>query len=362
MPDAASSDRISLRLELEPVDTLFFRDGRPFEEASRATSGLPMPQTLAGAVRTATIEAHGADPVRVGAHVREGASLADALAACDPVLAGLAETAIRGPWFQLDGSVLTAAPASLRRDKDTGELLRLDPLGTPLPGWSPPQTGMLPLWRRGRARAEAFKGYLTERGLQRYLEGGTPEMSDAVEETMVFGFEDRTGIAVDRGTGVAREGFIYGIRMLSLRPGVRILCEASGPRNALAPWLEDVRLVKLGGEGRQVRVHATEGAHSWPFVPPDSGCGRLVLLTTPGPFDGWRPPGLRPVAASVPGSLGVSGWDLARGGPKPNRFMVPAGAVYFLAPGDGPPSEGLVAVDDAQAGWGDFALGNWNHA
>ena len=362
MPDAARSDRISLRLGLEPVDTLFFRDGRPFEDASRAASGLPMPQTLAGAIRTATIEAHGVDPARIGAHVREGASLAEALAACDQALAGLAETVVRGPWFQRDGAVLTAAPANLKRDKGNGELLRLDPLGTPLPGWSPPEAGMLPLWRRGRESVAAFKGYLTERGLQRYLEGGTPEMSDAVKEADVFGFEDRTGISVDSGAGVAREGFIYGIRMLSLRPDVRILCEVSGPRDALAPWLEDVRLVRLGGEGRQVRVHAEEGAHAWPRVPPDSGSGRLVLLTTPGPFGGWRPPGLRPVAASVPGSLGVSGWDLARGGPKPNRFMVPAGAVYFLAPGEGPPPEGLAAAEDAQAGWGDFALGKWNHA
>lgn len=35
---------------LEPLDVLFFRDGRPFAAATRASTGLPFPQTTAGAV------------------------------------------------------------------------------------------------------------------------------------------------------------------------------------------------------------------------------------------------------------------------------------------------------------------------
>ena len=38
---------------LNPLDVLFFRDGRPFEAASRAYGGLPLPRTFAGALRTA---------------------------------------------------------------------------------------------------------------------------------------------------------------------------------------------------------------------------------------------------------------------------------------------------------------------
>ena len=36
-----------LGLRLEPLDTLFFRDGRPFDAAARASGGLPQPQPLA---------------------------------------------------------------------------------------------------------------------------------------------------------------------------------------------------------------------------------------------------------------------------------------------------------------------------
>src|SRR5262245_53965921 len=44
---------------LEPLDTLFFRDGRPFDAANRVSGGLPQPQPLAGALRTALLAQHG---------------------------------------------------------------------------------------------------------------------------------------------------------------------------------------------------------------------------------------------------------------------------------------------------------------
>ena len=38
-------------LKIDPLDVLFFRDGRPFGAAIRASGRLPNPQTLAGALR-----------------------------------------------------------------------------------------------------------------------------------------------------------------------------------------------------------------------------------------------------------------------------------------------------------------------
>ncbi len=46
-------------LRLDPLDTLFFRDGRPFDAANRVVGGLPNPQTLAGALRTNLLGASG---------------------------------------------------------------------------------------------------------------------------------------------------------------------------------------------------------------------------------------------------------------------------------------------------------------
>ena len=88
------------------------------------------------------------------------------------------------------------------------------------------------------------------------------------------------------------------------------------------------------------------------------------MLTTPAPFPaGWRPPDLDLVAAAVPGHVAVSGWDMARNGPKPTRFAVDAGAAYFCrhSPGDDErPS--LCKGEDAILGWGSFLRGVWDYA
>jgi CRISPR-associated protein Cmr3 len=64
-------------------------------------------------------------------------------------------------------------------------------------------------------------------------------------------------------------------------------------------------------------------------------------------------------AATSSAGLAVSGWDVARKGPRATRFAVPAGAVYFFE-GSGPADGFLGGSDDEKAeGWG-FALpGIW---
>lgn len=363
MPDRGDGGTLTLRLEFEAVDTLFFRDARPFEAASRAASGLPTPQTLAGALRTTLLERHGVAPAKVGGLVREGATFAEALMTCGPVVGGIAEVVVKGPWFGLGNQLLVPAPANLRREKETGRLVRLDPLASPPPGWRPPMDGMLPLWRWGRSAIEPVDGYLTMEGLRRFLEGGAPEASDILPPSAVYAFEDRTGIGIDDVRGAAGEGRIYGIRVLAPRRDAVLVAETTGPARTLAPLVDDPAPIRLGGEGRYVRARARPGSIDWPDVAAPGDARRLVLLTTPAWFGGWRPDALRPVSAAVPGYEAVSGWDLARGGPKPNRFMVPAGTVYFLAGGDDlPPVKGLVAPDDAAVGWGHFVEGNWSHA
>ncbi len=349
-----------LRLNIEPVDSLFFRDARPFEPTSHAVSGLPMPQTLAGAVRSVLLERHGVDFVRLGEHTRSGASFAEALAEFGPAAASVAAVQIRGPWFTLNGEVLLPAPASLQRGKDSGKLVRLDPLKSPPPGWRPPAPGMLPLWRYGQETVEAAGGFLRLSDLARFLEGGWPKADALIPAKDVYESEDRTGIGVDPLRNAAQEGRIYAVRMLVLKPKAGLYAELSGPANTLAPLAAEPVLMKFGGEGRHVVVRSEQRGFDWPHLPPVSGKGRLVLLTTPACFNGWKPPVLNPIAAAVGNGQPVSGWDLAKGGPKPNRFMVPAGSVYFLPPAAHVPAQ-LVTDEDAKLGWGCFVEGNWNY-
>ena len=352
-----------LRLEIEPVDSLFFRDARPFEATSRAASGLPMPQTLAGAVRSLLLEHHGVDFGRLGEHMKNGASFAGALAEFSPEAAAVAAVRLRGPWFTLCGEVLVPAPANLRREKEAVQIGRLDPLQSLPPGWRPEEPGMLPLWRYGRETVEAADGFLKPAGLRRFLEGGkdgVPEPDELVTWNKVYDFDNRTGIGVNPDRNTAEEGHIYAVSMLTLKPKAGLYAELSGPMATLEPLAVEPVRMKFGGEGRHVIVRTEQGSTNWPGIRPHPSKGRLVLLTTQAWFNGWKPPGLEPVAAAVGGHQAVSGWDLARGGPKPTRFMVPAGSVYFLQPGAQVPDE-LGADEDASLGWGSFLEGNWSY-
>lgn len=356
-------------LLLEPLDTLFFRDGRPFEPASQASSGLPMPQTIAGALRTWLFKKVGCDFRKLADAIKDGAGFADAAAEQGEAVASVARLSFRGPWFaRIRGDafeIVVPVPATLQKAKDCDEIVRLDPLTKhKVPGWRPLEDDMQPLWRRGRNESKRIEGaYLTLNGLQAYLQGGVPESCDIVKSDELYGFDRRTGIAIDADLRTAAERMIYGVSLLALRQGVALYEEVTGPADAMNLLQEGPASIPLGGEGRRVIARKVEPVQ-WPSNNLDPNKERLILLTTPGLFDErWRPSFLKGkiVSAAVPGYLAVSGWDLARNGPKPTRFAVPAGSVYFLRRPIDTPRESLCDGENAAVGWGVFVEGVWNH-
>ena len=109
--------RIGLRLEA--LDVLFFRDGRPFDASARVLGGLPTPQTLAGALRTALLARHEFPCGQVRA--RMGPGLADVprvLLECGAP-AWVVDARFRGPGLGLDDGhgvePLLAVPQVLAR-------------------------------------------------------------------------------------------------------------------------------------------------------------------------------------------------------------------------------------------------------
>jgi len=117
----------------------------------------------------------------------------------------------------------------------------------------------------------------------------------------------------------------------------------------------------LGSDSRLVRV---ESLPKTLFEPPSqvleafgkSNAGLRIVAVSPLCFEkGWLPDGLVSTngeyrgrlagldvilrAAFVPRPVHVSGWDIAKGEPKPTSRMVPPGAVYFFERADGQPFE-----------------------
>jgi CRISPR-associated protein Cmr3 len=143
----------------------------------------------------------------------------------------------------------------------------------------------------------------------------------------LYAEDRRSSVAISPQQLTALEGQIFSVGFLALKPGVSLLMEIEAPAEMVLP---EQGVIRLGGEGRQVHLLALPNPIPWPRATPKEG-RKLFVLTTPAVFaGGWKPRALTPLAAAVPAPMAVSGWDMARGGPKPTRFAVPAGAVYFV--------------------------------
>lgn len=358
-------------LRLEPLDVLFFRDGRPFTGSERSVTGLPLPQTAAGAVRTALLRRAGCDFGKM----KGAKTFPEAVAqSCEPEHHWIGQVAVCGPWFARRGEgdafeVFAPAPSVLQTEKGQKPkaVHRLAPLSAhQLPGWDPPsdQQGLRPLWLKDLTTTEPARGYLTPQGLARFLRGEAVTEEDIVPTGDLFDLDYRTGIGISPDRLVAEESQIFGRGFLALNKGVFLYAEVELPDHAPdASFLDDIRTVSLGGEGRHVTLRHLPKPFSWPDVKPRVKQKPLVLLTTPCAFQaGWRPQRLNGhvTAAAVPNPSAFSGWDLARGGPKPTRFAVPAGSVFFLEslPDDWAPT--LAENDEERRqGWGCCLTGVW---
>jgi CRISPR-associated protein Cmr3 len=367
----------TIGLRLEPLDVLFFRDGRPFTGSERSVSGLPMPQTFAGAIRTALLRSAGCDFRRLGEVMKNGGTFAGAVQhSCSQEFHWISQVAIRGPWLARQKpphekpEVLVPVPAVLQKRKggDVSLPHRLNPLPAgQLPGWksSQGQEGLRPLWLKELKPTEPIEGYLGPEGLDQFLRGEVPQAGDVVPASELFALDYRTGIGISPDRLVAEDAHIFGRGFLALQPCVYLYGEVALPDSTVDDSvIDDLSPLPLGGEGRNVLVERLQSPHDWPSSRPLNGKEKpLVMLTTPCAFQaGWKPHVLASqlVAAAVPGSLAFSGWDLARGGPKPTRFAVSAGSTYFLkqAPNDWPQS--LAESDDErQQGWGCYLTGVW---
>jgi CRISPR-associated protein Cmr3 len=370
--------RIALRLD--PLDTLFFRDGRPFDAASRASSGLPMPKTLAGALRTYLLARAGFDLAGL-AHERRAnpaENVRDVLLRLKAPRE-VVDLRFRGPWLALAGDndtvePLLPVPANLGVEGEGRTWHRSDPLRERLPGWDD-AGDLLPLWRRGGPDAKRAEGFLTPAGVSAFLAGGLPGKNDWLAPDDLFGFDQRTGIEIDAGTLTAAEGRIYGIRLLALRPRVerdgphhgKEVCLCAEVLGAGAVQLMFPDPLPLGGEGRHVRVRRLDRLQSWTQSEPGTNRS-LWLLASPAFLPGPRalpvvPPPSRLVAAASGAPLAVSGWDVARGGPHRTRFSTPAGGVYFVEGPFSPPQDSFCAdPEDVAQGWGFVLRGTWNYA
>lgn len=390
-------------LLIDPLDTLFFRDGRPFGAGDFARGGMPTPQTLYGMIQRYVLRSLGKlnAPIH-GSRGNDGA--------------WYRSVAVRGPWLARKSKdnhvqdLYLPVPADVMKlgKGEAGTLQRLAPLdpkiempGWDAPDWVEPSQPLRPLVHLGEGgKLEPHGGYLTLEEMKDYLRGNTPKLA---KRHPLFFHEARTGIAIDADKQATVDGALYSARHLRLEKDIYFYAEV-GLEPAHAAAFGDLKklfegagvTLPFGGEGRRVNIRAVDSPVKWPEVPPDVAPevgGFTTVLIAPamlGPRPGtngkgWHPPQLaRLCAAAVGKPLAVSGWSLggrsveqdgkeaAQVGPnlpKPARYAVDAGSVYFwqagknAEPGRTPGRPQLTHKPcDRAAGWGVALRGVWKWA
>ena len=347
-----------------------------------------MPQTLAGAIRTALLTRTGFDFRAFSAARRQGSN-ADPDALKQVLRAGHADERIiaarfLGPWPCLFPQTkhrqpvpLFRQPLDLLKRKDSAEFVRLRVRREPLAGWDDAD-GLLPLVCESDTDSKAAFKLFSLPAVRAYLHGQLHfDTAELFEPGDVYGFENRTGIGIDAQTLSAADSMIYGVRFLTLKRRLASDKKHGGYAHAETGLYAEIHCdiarpdlkklltepIPLGGEGRYVKVTAIDPV-AWPIRSLQDSKTKWLLTAPaflPRSAKSQRPlPAIAGLtAARSDAGVAVSGWDVARNGPRPTRFAIPAGAVYYF---DGPgPTDGFLGgSDDEKAeGWG-FALpGRW---
>jgi len=277
-----------------------------------------------------------------------------------------------------------------KSDKPTRSILKpRENHETLLPGWaeSIPNSfnsndiPFLPLVCKGKHEAVIPESYyLDTTALKQFLSGIRPA-GKLIKPDELHCPEERTGLAITPATQTADAGYLYFTQRLRLKRNRGFYVEVGWEENSedeqrkellakikkqaddpLQVLLDEMfprsseTILPLGGDGGMVRVRQLNDPFDWNTVCPDvfltdaqPPAQYFILMITPTIFradpssgnsnlPNWHPPEINSLrAVAVPRPLVVSGWELATdedetgagGRPRPTRYAVPAGAVYY---------------------------------
>ncbi len=368
-----------------PLDVVFFRGTEPMNAGeSGVVRGLfpPSPEVLQGFVRSLLLEALGVGFETYARLVRsmgarfpeEGDPAAEAVRLLGRPGDDLGKLEIRGPYlvWERDGAAQRWYPAPLDLVKDANVWYAVSPGGA-----VESDLGSV----RFLAKPGQSAGlWISERGLQSYLDGRAVDADDLTRSETFYSEERRTGIARNPVTHVSRDQMLYSPAFIRLKDSRRDQRLAIGFRVEGIP--DDLQrrcagVHRLGGEGRLAEVEV----HPDPPLPPAprSGRGYRLLLLTPAFWGGWWLPtrtsleadgwpaefdglSVTVVAAVVGKPVMIGGWNMVDHRPKSAVPCVPAGSVYFVRARD---AANLPSLYDRKlggrtaAGFGQVVVGRW---
>lgn len=345
-----------MKLFLQPNDTFFFRDGRPFTKGEQSEGHSifpPLPSTVLGALRSAYIAEFGDLSLFYSGGMRDTIGTPESL--CNAIrLRGVFLADNRGDRTEMFFPLPLDLIYKKAEKEDNSTALHL--LAPKRRNFASSGTIDYPLtWRSTSESIDSdADGLLRLGAIQRYLQGNDTSLRLTDRATLIEP-EPKIGIARSRVTLSSEDHMLYRIDMsrFKTRDGnYGFVVDYECPEN-----LPQKGLLKLGGEGKSFAYQniVSDGnplsSHLETVKAVIQSTGRFKLyFATPAIFkQGWLPSwldkntfsGAYPIepAASIPlqlltaavgKSVPVGGWDMAKGQAKPTWRAVPAGSVYYF--------------------------------
>ena len=342
-----------MKLFLQPNDTFFFRDGRPFtkgEQSEGYSIFPPLPSTVLGALRTAYIAEFGDLSLFYSGKMKNVIGTPGSL--CNAIrLRGIFFTSSRDNRLEM----FFPGPLDLiykKSDESAGNipLHLLAPISKNFAS-----NGVIddPLaWSPRESIDSNTEGFLRLGAIRRYLQGNDANLLLTDRATLVER-EPKTGIARSEDTLSSEEHMLYRIDMSRFKNSdgnYGFVVDYECPKN-----LPPKGLLKLGGEGksfvyRNIDFDADSlSFHLQSVKAAIQSTGRFKLyFATPTIFkQGWLPSwldsdtlsgdypmqstspiSLKLITAAVGKPIPVGGWNMAKGEAKSTYHAVPAGSVY----------------------------------
>jgi len=350
-----------LHLVLNAIDTLMFRDGRPFNQndagASEAVSVFPpYPPTLVGAVRAALWK-------QLGGQKKDW---------CDKKLGNgtnwqagdnrLGPLEFSAPLLLKDKSPVFPVPLHIVKGKhknDTKARTRLAP-GPEIES------------DRGQARFPVVKEdgqlegikptedrWVTAEGMEKILAGGVPDEDDLIKRTDLWQTEPRVGVGIERTSRTTSDGQLYMATHVRMRDDVALYVSLKG-------WAGDFNksLRPLAGEHRMAEI-ANGSLVDLPKEPTHFEDGRwcAIALSPVVPDKDGKVSGLngRIISACLGKPVVIGGWDSEQKQPISLRQCIPAGSVWFMQGDDGAALDlhGRHIGKSTEWGFGQILIGKW---
>jgi CRISPR-associated protein Cmr3 len=375
------------RIEFLSLDTLFFRDGSPFN-ANELQSGAqtcfpPSPQTLVGAIRASAASELGWNGENRGSnwdeHCREALGTGN----------DLGPLRFRGPFLFRNGEPLFPVPADLlgkptelNEDPDAkvgrpADLVRLRPGRTPRDC----DLGSVRLPEAARDNITGRKQlhgdwWMNLAGISAVASGDCPSPQDLIHRGELWKVEARVGISRDPDSRTTREQALYAPRHIRPQSRVCVNMFVEGLSQQAAAGMAIPRVQSVGGESRGCWLDVSDAALPVPAPLPwsvvDNKLRYSVLVLTP--LATSSPPlpneaflGLPGVVVSacLPRPQFWGGWDSVENRPLPLTPHLAPGSVVFLE-ADAREADGLrqwhgTSIGDKCAwGFGVIVLGTWN--